>query len=83
MKKLLQPQRVIVSVEVEIDLNDLLDGYIINVPIPEIKKNIREYVMDEMKSSKKVPGDEITVTDPGAIVRNLHEWDLISSQDNE
>jgi hypothetical protein len=80
MKKLLKPQTVIVSFEIEIDLNILLEeGYRANVPVPEIKKSIRRYLMDTIKTWTTVPGEEIALPDFNDIIRELSEWDMITS----
>lgn len=78
MKKHLRPYKLIVNIPVEVDLNELLDGHLLNTSIAEIKKNIGMYLRDEMKSSKVVPGEQLSIPDEGQIVGNLHEWDLVS-----
>lgn len=79
--KQLKPYKLIVSIPVEIDLNELLKGHKLNTTISKIKKNIGMYLRDEMKSYSCVPGEEIPIPDEGQIVGNLHEWDLVSYDD--
>jgi hypothetical protein len=79
--KNIKPYRLIVSIPVEIDLNELLAGYKLNTTIAEIKKNIGKYIRDEMKSYSGVPGEEIPIPAGEAIIGNLQEWDLTSYDD--
>ena len=76
-----KPYKMTVSIPVEIDLNELLEGLKLNTTISEIKKNIGAYIRGEMKSYSCVPGEEITIPDGEQITENLQTWDLTTYDD--
>ncbi|MBL4901078.1 hypothetical protein JYT85_01440 [Desulfocapsa sp. AH-315-G09] len=78
MKRDFKPYKLSVSIQVEVDLNELLDGLKLHTTIAEIKKNIGMYLRAGVKQYKFVPGEDITIPDEGQIAGNLHEWDIVS-----
>ncbi len=80
MKKI-KPLIVTVSFKVEVDMNELLNGLKINTNISEIKKNVGMFLRQAVDNSNRTPGENVLFPDLDGIAANLHEWDMVSSQD--
>jgi hypothetical protein len=79
--KILKPLTVTVSFQIEVDLNEVLEGQIVNSTIKEVRRNVGMFLRDKIAENKLTPGEELYLPDNGDIIGSLHEWDLVSYGD--
>ena len=79
--KPLKPLVLTVSFKIEVDMNELLEGYRVNTSIGEARKNVTMFLKEEIANrDNQEPGNEFLIPDSSSIVSNLQEWDIVTSE---
>ena len=79
--KVLKPLVVTASFKIVIDMNELLEDFIVNTNIDKIKMNVGMFLREKISNESQEPGGEFVVPGLDEILANLQEWDFVSSKE--